>query len=86
MVLGSWSGMKKYLEQEMLADSLKGRVSYACTHYPGTDGGHLFEVRVDGRTDKRFSMETVAKAHSAARRPRTCPRFGRAGRKSTASP
>lgn len=25
-VLGSWSGMRKYLEQEMLAESLAGRV------------------------------------------------------------
>ena len=25
-ILGSWSGMRKYLEKEMLADSLKNRV------------------------------------------------------------
>ena len=29
--LGSWSGMRKYLEQEMLADSLLGRIRYGCT-------------------------------------------------------
>lgn len=58
--LGSWSGMKKYLEQEMLADSLRGRVAYSCTKYPGMDGSGLFEVRVDGKMMKRFSMETIA--------------------------
>jgi len=25
-ILGSWSGMRKYLEEEMLADALKGRI------------------------------------------------------------
>ena len=36
--LGSWSGMRKYLEQEMLADSLHGRIRYGCTSYVGMDG------------------------------------------------
>lgn len=58
--LGSWSGMKKYLEQEMLADSLRGRVAYSCTKYPGMDGFGFFEVRVDGKTVKQFSAEAVA--------------------------
>lgn len=30
-ILGSWSGMRKYLEQEMLADSLHGRVRQIST-------------------------------------------------------
>lgn len=37
-ILGSWSGMRKYLEKEILADSLCGRVRYGCTAYIGMDG------------------------------------------------
>ncbi|MBR3781367.1 MAG: hypothetical protein IKK63_09230 [Clostridia bacterium] len=59
-ILGSWSAMRKYLEQEMLADSLKGRIAYSCTSYPNMDDCKVFEIRVDGKTYKRFSMETVA--------------------------
>lgn len=58
-ILGSWSGMRKYLEQEMLAESLKGRVRYGCTTYPGMDGSHVFELCIDGQQVKRFSWETV---------------------------
>ncbi|MBQ5321250.1 MAG: hypothetical protein J6K88_04235 [Oscillospiraceae bacterium] len=58
-ILGSWSGMRKYLEQEMLADSLKGRVRYGCTSYKGMDGCHIFEISIDGNLVKRFSWETV---------------------------
>lgn len=58
-VLGSWSGMRKYLEQEMLAGSLQGRVRYGCTAYVGMDGCHIFEVCIDGEQVKRFSWETV---------------------------
>lgn len=58
-ILGSWSGMRKYLEQEMLAESLKGRVRYGCTAYAGMDGCHIFEICVDGTQIKRFSWETV---------------------------
>lgn len=58
-ILGSWSGMKKYLEREMLAESLKGRIKYTCAQYDGMDGGHIFEVLADGRSVKRFSWETV---------------------------
>ena len=57
--LGSWSGMRKYLEQEMLADSLRGRVRYGCTSYTGMDNCRIFEVCIDGRQVKRFSWETV---------------------------
>lgn len=58
-ILGSWSGMRKYLEQEMLAESLRGRVRYGCTTYVGMDGWHIFEICVDGKQVKRFSLETV---------------------------
>lgn len=57
--LGSWSGMRKYLEQDMLADSLRGRIRYSCTSYVGMDGCRIFEVFVDGVQIKRFSWETV---------------------------
>ena len=36
-ILGSWSGMRKYLEEDMLARSLRGRVRYGCTRYVGMD-------------------------------------------------
>ena len=56
---GSWSGMRKYLEVEMLADALKGRVRYHCSTAVGMDGCRFFEVYFDGRCFKRFSWETV---------------------------
>lgn len=58
-VLGSWSGMRKYLEQEMLAPDLHGRTRYGCTTYVGMDGCHIFEICIDGTQVKRFSWETV---------------------------
>ena len=58
-VLGSWSGMKKYLEKDMLADKLKKRVRYGCTRYVGMDGCHIFDIHIDGKQAKRFSWETV---------------------------
>lgn len=58
-ILGSWSGMRKYLEQDMLAPALKGRIRYGCTEYVGMDGCHIFEVCIDGEQVKRFSWETV---------------------------
>ena len=58
-ILGSWSGMRKYLEQDMLADSLQGRIRYGCTTYIGMDGCHIFEVCIDDVQVKRFSLETV---------------------------
>ncbi|MBQ8001702.1 MAG: hypothetical protein IJ298_11020 [Ruminococcus sp.] len=57
--LGSWSGMRKYLEQEMLAESLKGRVRYNCTSYKNTDNCKIFEIFIDGNISKQFSFETV---------------------------
>lgn len=58
-ILGSWSGMRKYLEQEMLAESLQKRVRYGCTTYAGMDDCHIFEICIDGKQIKRFSLETV---------------------------
>lgn len=58
-ILGSWSSMRKYLEQEMLAELLRGRIRYSCTAYAGMDGCRVFEVCVDGAPVKRFSWETV---------------------------
>lgn len=51
--------MRKYLEQDMLAEVLKGRVRYGCTAYIGMDGCRIFEVCIDGKQVKRFSWETV---------------------------
>lgn len=56
---GSWSGMRQYLEKEMLAPSLRGRVRYNCTAYVGMDGCHIFELYTDGHLTKQFSWETV---------------------------
>ncbi len=58
-VLGSWSGMRKYLEQEMLAETLRGIVRYNCTTYVGMDGCKIFEVFIDNSLVKQFSWETV---------------------------
>ncbi|MBE6624770.1 MAG: hypothetical protein E7622_03900 [Ruminococcaceae bacterium] len=58
-ILGSWSGMRKYLEQDMLAESLLGRVRYGCTTYVGMDGCRIFEICIDKKQIKRFSWETV---------------------------
>lgn len=58
-ILGSWSGMRKYLEQEMLAESLRGRIRYGCTTYKGMDDCKVFEICVDGKQVKRFSWETL---------------------------
>ena len=51
--------MRKYLEHEMLAPSLIGRVRYGCTSYPSMDDCHVFEICIDGKQVKRFSWETV---------------------------
>lgn len=57
--LGSWSGMRKYLEQEMIAECLYGRVRYNCTSYIGMDGCNIFEIYIDNKLVKQFSWETV---------------------------
>ncbi len=51
--------MRKYLEQEMLVDSLHGQIRYNCTTYVGMDGCHIFEVYIDNKLVKQFSWETV---------------------------
>ena len=56
---GSWSGMRKYLEKEMLAESLKGRVRYWCTTYPGMDGCRVFEICIDDVYKKQFAWDTL---------------------------
>ena len=58
-ILGSWSAMRKYLEQDMLVGTLHGRIRYGCTRYVGMDTCHIFEVCIDGVQVKRFSWETV---------------------------
>ena len=58
-ILGSWSGMRKYLEKEMLAECLQGRVRYNCTTFVGMDGCHIFELYIDDNLIKQFSWETV---------------------------
>lgn len=58
-ILGSWSGMRKYLEDEMLAECIKGRIRYNCTSYVGMDGCHIFEIYIDNQLVKQFSWETV---------------------------
>lgn len=59
-VMGSWSGMRKYLEEDMLCESLRGRVRYQLTKYPNTDGAGHFEIFVDGKSRKIFSMDYAA--------------------------
>ncbi len=58
-ILGSWSGMRQYLEQDMLAKCLHGRVRYNCTSYVGMDGWRIFEIYIDDKLAKQFSLETV---------------------------
>jgi len=58
-ILGSFSGMRKYLKQDILAQCLQGRIRYGCTSYVGMDGCRFFEVCIDGVQVKRFSWETV---------------------------
>lgn len=56
MKLGYWSGMKKYLERDMLAETLKGRVKYYCSSYRGMDDLKMYEVFFDKKLLKRFSL------------------------------
>ena len=56
--LGSWSGMRNYLEQEILVDCLKTRVRYSSTTYVGMDGSCMFEIFVDNKSIKKLSLET----------------------------
>lgn len=52
---GSWKGMKKYLEKDMLCEKLRGRVSYHCEVYPKfSRGDSCFIVSLDDATVKKF--------------------------------
>ena len=51
--------MRKYLEEEMLYEPLRGKVRYNCTSYAGMDGCRIFEVFFRGELFKQFSWETV---------------------------
>ena len=54
---GSWKGMKKYLEQDMLCDALKGRVVYDFTWNPRYGAySCVFAVSLDGVPIKKFGM------------------------------
>ncbi len=62
MYEGSWSGMRKYLEQDMLAESLRGRVRYDCTAYPQVNfSSRMFAVWVDGEIVQRFCIEEACR-------------------------
>ena len=53
---GSWSGMRRYLEHDMLAPCLYGRVRYGCTAYVGMDGSRIFEICIaDGGPSKKMN-------------------------------
>ena len=68
---GSWKGMKKYLEQDMLCPALRGRVTYDYTWYPKFGGcSAVFTVCLDGRAVKKFgyAYAAVALARCADRR------------------
>ena len=56
---GSWSGMRRYLEQDMLAEPLRGRVRYNCPSGVNLYEFQRFEICVDGRSIKSFSYDGV---------------------------
>ena len=72
----SWSGMRKYLEQEMLAPSLRGRVRYHCGAPVAGEIG-LFAVYVDGRAARNYSMESMASALYQGEKPTDMAAFWR---------
>ena len=57
LVEGSWKGMKKYLEQDMLCPELKGRISYHYEVYPkfGSTSA-CFTLLLDGNVVKIFGF------------------------------
>ncbi len=55
MIEGSWKGMKKYLEQNMLCVALRNRVTYHYEVYNGSLSA-CFIVALDGKTVKKFSL------------------------------
>ena len=59
---GSWKGMKKYLEQDMLCEALWGRISYDFTWYPAFGGSSaVFTVILDSRPAKKFGAAYACK-------------------------
>ena len=56
---GSWSGMRKFLEQDILAECLRGRIRYNCPGGVNLYEFHRIEVCVDGKPYKNFSWEAV---------------------------
>ena len=62
MIEGSWKGMKKYLEQEMLCTMLQGRVTYDLTHFKPGDSSAIFTVCIDRKLTKQFGFEFATKA------------------------
>ncbi len=59
---GSWSGMRKYLEEDMLAPCLRGRVRYDCTAYPQANySSRMFALWVDGEIVQRFCIEETCR-------------------------
>ena len=65
--MGSWSAMRKYLEEEMLCPVLKGRIRYACC--PHGDGWGMFELFCDGISMAKFAGSHAAKQLNAGKRP-----------------
>ncbi len=62
MYEGSWSGMRKYLEQDMLAEPLHGRIRYDCTAYPQANySSRMFALWVDGEIVQRFCIEEACR-------------------------
>ena len=54
---GSWKGMKKKLEQDLLCESLRGRVSYHFTKYSRYGrSGNCASVSLDGQPLKKFGF------------------------------
>lgn len=72
----SWSGMRKYLEQEMLARSLRGRVRYHCGAPIEGEAG-LFAVYVDGCCVRHYSMDGMASALYQGGKPTDMEAFWR---------
>lgn len=74
----SWSKTRKILEEEMLCDSLKGRVQYFLTHYhDAPDQYGRFCIRVDGKEyvhanpyNERYSFEEEKKIKAEQHIPR----------------
>lgn len=60
----SWSGLRKKLEQDLLCESLRGRVQYFATHYHGApDNYGRFCIRVDGKEYVMANPYTEGKAY-----------------------